>query len=636
MTNIQVGSIAAFHLNETLQTGMIISLEQPYAKVLSSDSEILRLSFSRFCLLSATVFGLSDPSPSQRLNDFNTKFKNFLLQLDPEVIIRNFPETGEPLMWEEYQALLKDPDDVQLFAHYFFLRSHPELFSWKKDTIRLRDPEERLIYDHKIEQRTHREAFLRNSAPYIEAILKGTEPSRIQDNDQYTLSRDLQAYLLHNEALDLIKLIAHTVDDSPLEEKIRKIRLALNDIDQDTDPALADSGLPVKFPPLSQTTVDPVLPYLDIPGIFSIDDQDSEDFDDAVSFVTTASGFQFGIHISAVSCSIPLQSPLFGEALNRVSSLYLTPGVTPLFPEQLSTGKLSLIEGEIKPSLSLFVDTDRDYHIVGHRFELSSLRIAQNRSYRDIDRDVHLSPVREFAAFSRSLAKDRENAARVLDRGYTHFLKLRSGKLSMRRIDHQAPSRVLVEEIMVLFNRLFAQFALEHDLPLIFRNVNKIPVNADTNGYTATQAYLSTQADFHPGIGSSAYVHATSPIRRVTDLINQYQFISLLRHETAPFSRADLDRLIPDIENRLLHQREIIHASERYWMLRYLEQEHLHVPLSGVIIKHSRQGVLVELTEWQKRVLVKTESRAQAGREIQLVITSVDPEKGFAVGDIVC
>ena len=80
MTNIRVGSIAAFHLNETLQTGMIISLEQPYAKVLSSDSEILRLSFSRFCLLSATVFGLSDPSPSQRLNDFNTKFKNFLLQ----------------------------------------------------------------------------------------------------------------------------------------------------------------------------------------------------------------------------------------------------------------------------------------------------------------------------------------------------------------------------------------------------------------------------------------------------------------------------------------------------------------------------------------------------------------------------
>ena len=48
-------------------------------------------------------------------------------------------------------------------------------------------------------------------------------------------------------------------------------------------------------------------------------------------------------------------------------------------------------------------------------------------------------------------------------------------------------------------------------------------------------AYLSTAARFIL-IGAKAYVHASSPIRRVTDLINQVQFAALPNDVTAPFS----------------------------------------------------------------------------------------------------
>ena len=103
----------------------------------------------------------------------------------------------------------------------------------------------------------------------------------------------------------------------------------------------------------------------------------------------------------------------------------------------------------------------------------------------------------------------------------------------------------------------------------------------DTDNY-GIQAYLSTEAKFHPGVGVQAYLHATSPIRRFTDIVNQAQFSALLAGNGQCFSRQDLEELIFSIEKRLQLLRAVAHRSERYWLLRWLEQKHLGEPLDAV------------------------------------------------------
>jgi len=90
---------------------------------------------------------------------------------------------------------------------------------------------------------------------------------------------------------------------------------------------------------------------------------------------------------------------------------------------------------------------------------------------------------------------------------------------------------------------------------------------------------MGTKALPHAGMGVKSYVWATSPLRRYTDLVNQWQIIACVKHGrtaalAAPFKPkdADLFSVISCFDAAYSAYNGFQSGIERYWTLKYLEQ----------------------------------------------------------------
>jgi exoribonuclease-2 len=90
---------------------------------------------------------------------------------------------------------------------------------------------------------------------------------------------------------------------------------------------------------------------------------------------------------------------------------------------------------------------------------------------------------------------------------------------------------------------------------------------------------MGTKALPHAGIGVPSYAWSTSPLRRYTDLVNQWQIIACARHGktaalAAPFKPkdADLFSIISSFDAAYSAYNGYQGAMERFWTLRYLQQ----------------------------------------------------------------
>jgi exoribonuclease-2 len=80
-------------------------------------------------------------------------------------------------------------------------------------------------------------------------------------------------------------------------------------------------------------------------------------------------------------------------------------------------------------------------------------------------------------------------------------------------------------------------------------------------------------------MGVAQYTWATSPLRRYVDLVNQWQIIACARHGrtaalAAPFRPKDasLFSIISSFDTAYAAYNDFQHGIERYWTLRWLEQ----------------------------------------------------------------
>ena len=91
---------------------------------------------------------------------------------------------------------------------------------------------------------------------------------------------------------------------------------------------------------------------------------------------------------------------------------------------------------------------------------------------------------------------------------------------------------------------------------------------------------MGTKALPHAGIGVKSYAWSTSPLRRYTDLVNQWQIIAAARHGktaalAAPFKPkdADLFSIISGFDAAYAAYNGYQAGMERFWTLKYLQQQ---------------------------------------------------------------
>jgi exoribonuclease-2 len=102
---------------------------------------------------------------------------------------------------------------------------------------------------------------------------------------------------------------------------------------------------------------------------------------------------------------------------------------------------------------------------------------------------------------------------------------------------------------------------------------------------------MGTKAQPHAGIGVKCYAWSTSPLRRYTDLVNQWQIIACARHGrtaalVAPFKPKDatLFAIISSFDGAYSAYNGFQSSVERFWTMRWIEQ-HGVTELDAAVMK---------------------------------------------------
>ena len=261
-----------------------------------------------------------------------------------------------------------------------------------------------------------------------------------------------------------------------------------------------------------------------------------------------------GVHITDVAHFIDHDTLLDREIRRRATSIYLPETTIPMIPPVLSEKAASLEEGEIRPALSVLMRLDQDLKLKDYTIEESNIRVSQRLSYESVDRRILDSDSNEAALFRIAVAFRNERVAQgaLIFRDpelSVHVTEDKTIDVSVR--ERESPSQVLVSELMIQANRLFAHFLEERKIPAFFR-IQPAPLERITLGneydpvtsYRAKKALarsdLNTEPGPHSTLGLAAYTTATSPLRRYTDLIVQRQLKEVLKSDGPLLNRKAL------------------------------------------------------------------------------------------------
>jgi exoribonuclease-2 len=134
----------------------------------------------------------------------------------------------------------------------------------------------------------------------------------------------------------------------------------------------------------------------------------------------------------------------------------------------------------------------------------------------------------------------------------------------------------------------------------------------------------------HAGIGVASYAWSTSPLRRYTDLVNQWQIIACVRHGAtaalaAPFQpkSVELMSVIASFETAYAAYNAHQSQMERYWTLQHLRQ-HQITSLTAQVIKAWPDQPAVVRSESLPLVLSVTATPLERGQRVQLQLGQID------------
>ncbi len=360
---------------------------------------------------------------------------------------------------------------------------------------------------------------------------------------------------------------------------------------------------------------------------FSIDDITTTEVDDAFSVTRLANGqYQVGIHIAAPALGFLPDSAADAIGRARLSTVYLPGDKITMLPEPLIQA-FSLDEGRSCPALSLYLTVagDGSYRILGTDTRVESVPIAKNLRYPQIDEifdEAALSRGGEGVPFGSELCfLYRLSTALWEARGKgemdkTDFLfyvdKTESGEhiriLSRRR---GALSDRIVSELMIYVNSTWGKVLGDRDIHALFR--------VQDGGKVRMSLYPAP----HLSLGVAQYLWASSPLRRYVDLINQWLLLSVVYGEPSPFEGrdAELQSIVREVELTTPVYDEFQRAMERYYSLRFLQQEDLH-ETTAVVVKDRDNLVRFERVPiWQR---VASLPELPSGSIVRVQVSHID------------
>jgi len=247
-------------------------------------------------------------------------------------------------------------------------------------------------------------------------------------------------------------------------------------------------------------------------NIFSIDPENSLDFDDAFSIDKTQDNYKISIYIANVYFWLETLN-LWKSFSNRVSTIYLPDRKRPMLPTILSDNLCSLKENCVRFAFVMDIEITPTGEIIRTEYKNAAIKVARNYSYESADLLYNNPDYQTLFSLTRILDKHTKDThdlvafwmikMNALCGTYMHQSKIGIYRTAnyVRAPDESDDSNTNID-------------TLDPDTKRVITMWNNI-----SGQYILYDKNIEISHDF---LKKANYIHITSPIRRLVDLLNQF------------------------------------------------------------------------------------------------------------------
>lgn len=383
--------------------------------------------------------------------------------------------------------------------------------------------------------------------------------------------------------------------------------------------------------------------------VYTIDDESTQEIDDGLSLETLEDKRQrLWIHIADPTRLVIPGDDLDLEARRRSTTLYLPTGMIPMFPPELATGPMSLVQGKVCPALSFGIVLDETGSVQDYNIHASLIKPTYRLTYEDVDEMLELgvSAEPEIAAIA-TWAIRREEWRKSQGAIAIHMpeavIKVREdGEIFIDVLD-DSRSRQLVAEMMILAGEVAGRYGQTHQISLPFRGQPQPelpseeellqlpagPVRFCAMRRCMPRSEMSITPLRHAGLGLETYSQVTSPIRRYTDLLSHFQLKAHLRGDPLPFATEHLQETMLSVTTAAYEATMVERQTNRYWGLEYLRRNPKEVWQALVLRwlrEHDNLGLIL-LEDLGLELVMRFKRTVSLGDRLEVQVERADPRQ---------
>ncbi|MBD2127961.1 ribonuclease R [Microcoleus sp. ZQ-A2] len=539
-----------------------------------------------------------------------SEIPSFLKEVEPyldptslEVAWELLVEDGEAVTSAKMaQLLFSDQSPPLCYAAYCLLSEDKLYFKQKADGY---EPRPAAVVAEIKHQRTAQESKQREQQDFLTRVqqrLAGIA-QEWQDSDRSRFD-SLERFVLHPEntarpAQDLLSVLGRPqTPQSALD-----LLVELGWWSPHENLPLRRSQIPIHFrrevievaqQSLVSPPPDPDSDRLDLTGlkVYTIDDESTQEIDDGLSLEVLEDGRQrLWIHIADPTRLVMQGDELDLEARRRSTTLYLPTGMVPMFPPELATGPMSLVQGRVCPALSFGVVLDETGGIQDYQIRASFVKPTYRLTYEDVDEMLELGvqaepEIAEIATWAYKRQEWRRSQGAISIHMPESVIKVKNEDEISIEVLEDSRSRLLVAEMMILAGEVAGRYGQTHQIPLPFRGQPQPelpseeelmqlpagPVRFCAMRRCMPKSEMSITPLRHAGLGLELYTQVTSPIRRYTDLMSHFQIKAHLRGDPLPFTAQQLQETMLSVTTAANEATWVERQTNRYWGLEYLRR----------------------------------------------------------------
>jgi exoribonuclease II len=596
-----------------------------------------------------------------------SEIPNFLKEVEPyldpsslEVAWELLVEDGEAVTCAEMaQLLFSDQSPPLCYAAHCLLSEDKIYFKQKADGY---EPRPAAVVAEIKHQRLAEESKLREQQEFLARVQQGIAGQVVewQDSDRSRIDT-LERFVLYPEnasrpAQELLSTLQRP--QTPQSAFDLLVELGLWSLHENL--FLRRSQIPIHFRRevlevaqqyLVSPPPDPDTNRLDLTHlkVYTIDDESTQEIDDGLSLEVLKDGRErLWIHIADPTRLVRPGDELDMEARRRSTTLYLPTGMIPMFPSELATGPMSLVEGRVCPALSFGVILDEMGNVQDYQIHASLIKPTYRLTYEDVDEILQLGiraepEIDAIAHWAHRREEWRRSQGAISIHMPESVIKVRNNDEIIIDVLDDSSARQLVAEMMILAGEVAGNYGQTHQLPLPYRGQPQpeLPSDEELMQLPAgpvrfcamrrcmPRSEMAITPLRHAGLGLETYTQVTSPIRRYTDLLTHFQIKAHLRGEPLLFSTEQLQEVMLSVTSAAQEATLVERQTNRYWGLEYLRRNADNVWQALVLrwLRENENLGLILLEDLGLELAMRFRRSVNLGDRLDVQVSHADPRQ---------